>query len=171
MPFGEAPMHPTCADESICCAVRNCQLRTRTHNVLAGSSYGFLPYHGRSESCPGARKQLLGKPCFRKRNDRTAADWDEPGRGLSTFQILEQPARYSELGVDGLQEHPREWPLHRESELHAVAARREGCEDQVITASYLRISSGINRQASSQFEGSVARPAFTRSYRCGTSFS
>lgn len=58
MPFGDAPMHPTCADGNICCPISNCQLRTTTHYTLVSSTYRFLSYHGLTGGYCGSEFRL-----------------------------------------------------------------------------------------------------------------
>jgi hypothetical protein len=42
LPFGDVPMHPTCADCSISDRVSSCQLRTTPRYALQGRTYALL---------------------------------------------------------------------------------------------------------------------------------
>jgi hypothetical protein len=129
----------------------------------------FVVSRAQRKLSQGARRQLLGKYSSVRGTTKlwltaTSKDWgSQSSRFLNSWR---SSPSFVSMDLNSILASA----LARGSALHAVAARREGWE-KVITASYLRISSGTNLQASSQFEGSDARPAFTRSYRWGTSFS
>src|SRR4030081_959309 len=47
LPFGDVPMHPTCADCSIGQRVNSCQLRTIPRYTLLGRAYAFCRITGK----------------------------------------------------------------------------------------------------------------------------
>lgn len=56
MPFGDVPLHPTCADGSICHGVSSCQLRTTARATRCCRTWAFCRITGHPEV--GQRRQV-----------------------------------------------------------------------------------------------------------------
>jgi hypothetical protein len=52
LPFGDVPLHPTCADCCVCDGVSGCQLRTMPRYTLLGRTCAFCRITGYPEIIP-----------------------------------------------------------------------------------------------------------------------
>jgi len=135
LPFGDVPMHPTCAERSIGHHLRICQLRTPLHDAYSRHIYSTLSYHLQSEviSTDAIRRLHSNSELFRLASHPHL-------RMMSVMRIFRQ------LKKDLFQEHKRiaclfQWsfdflPLMFREFLHGrievCSARRDSCYSQAV---------------------------------------